>query len=64
MMKSKFKKGMSLFLATLLSCTSLMTSNIAPVQAATGQKTKVYLIDYPRAGDSNKWCLGTWRFTL
>lgn len=53
MMKSKFKKGMSLFLATLLSCTSLMTSNIAPVQAATGQKTKVYLIDYPRAGDSN-----------
>lgn len=58
-MKSKFKKGINLFLSTLICCSSLMTSS-TPVQAAVGQRAEVYMIDYPRAGDINK--NGNWGF--
>lgn len=53
MIKTKFKRGLSLFLATILSFSALASMVTTTAYAATGERADVYLIDYPRSGDTN-----------
>lgn len=53
MIKTKFKRGLSLFLATILSFSALASMVTTTAYAATGERADVYLVDYPRSGDAN-----------
>ena len=53
MVKTKFKKAVSLMLATVMSLTAFMGIGATPAFAAVGEKADVYLVDYPRSGDTN-----------
>ncbi|MDD3139423.1 MAG: SpaA isopeptide-forming pilin-related protein [Lachnospiraceae bacterium] len=57
MTKGKFKKFVSLAMATVIGL-STFAGATTTVLASTGDKADVYMIDYPRSGDSNnngKW---------
>ena len=53
MVKTKFKKAVSLVLATVMSLTAFMGIGATTAFAAVGEKADVYLVDYPRSGDTN-----------
>lgn len=53
MVKTKFKKAVSLMLATVMSLTAFMGIGLTTAFAAVGEKADVYLVDYPRSGDTN-----------
>ena len=53
MVKTKFKKAVSLMLAAVMSLTAFMDIGATTAFAAVGEKADVYLVDYPRSGDTN-----------
>ena len=53
MVKTKFKKAVSLMLAAVMSLTAFMGIGATTAFAAVGEKADVYLVDYPRSGDTN-----------
>lgn len=53
MVKTKFRKAVSLMLATVMSLTAFMSIGATTAFAAVGEKADVYLVDYPRSGDTN-----------
>ena len=66
MVKTKFKKAVSLMLAAVMSLTAFMGIGATTAFAAVGEKADVYLVDYPRSGDTNnngEWGHGIMRKT-
>ena len=58
MVKTKIKKAVSLVLATVMSLTTFTGIATLTSFAATGEQSNVYIVDFPRNGDSNnndKW---------
>lgn len=53
MIKSKFKRVTSLFLATLMCVTTFAGIGSTTAYAASGEKANVYMVDFPRDGDAN-----------
>ena len=53
MIKQKFRKVTSLFMAALMCVTTMASIGSTTAYAATGEKADVYLVDYPRSGDAN-----------
>lgn len=53
MVKTKLKKAVSLMLATVMSLTAFMSIGATTAFAAVGEKADVYLVDYPRSGDTS-----------
>ena len=53
MIKSKFKRVTSLFLATLMCVTTFAGIGSTIAYAASGEKADVYMVDFPRDGDAN-----------
>ncbi len=53
MIKSKLKRIMSVALAAVIGVTTFANIGATTAFAATGEKTKVYMVDFPRDGDSN-----------
>ena len=53
MIKSKFKRVTSLFLATLMCVTTFAGIGSTTAYAALGEKADVYMVDFPRDGDAN-----------
>lgn len=53
MVKTKIKKAVSLVLAAVMSLTAFMGIGATTAFAAVGEKADVYLVDYPRSGDTN-----------
>ena len=53
MVKTKFKKAVSLMLAAVMSLTAFTGIGATTAFAAVGEKADVYLVDYPRSGDTN-----------
>ena len=53
MIKQKFRKATSLFMAALMCVTTMAGIGTTTAYAATGEKADVYLVDYPRSGDAN-----------
>ena len=53
MVKTKFKKAVSLMLAAVMSLTAFMGIGATTAFAASGEKTEVYMVDFPRDGDAN-----------
>ena len=53
MIKSKFKRVTSLFLATLMCVTTFAGIGSTTAYAASGEKADVYMVDFPRDGDAN-----------
>ena len=51
MVKTKFKKAVSLMLAAVITAFTGIGATTA--FAAVGEKADVYLVDYPRSGDTN-----------
>lgn len=54
MIKSKFKRVTSLFLATLMCVTTFAGIGSTTAYAASGEKADVYMVDFPRDGDSDE----------
>lgn len=53
MIKTKFKKAVSFMLAAVMSLSAFMSIGATTAFAAVGEKADVYLVDYPRSGDTN-----------
>ena len=53
MVKMKIKRAVSLVMATVLSLSAFMSIGTSTAFAASGEKTKVYMVDFPRDGDAN-----------
>lgn len=53
MAKLKIKRAVSFVMATVLSLTAFMGVGANTAFAATGEKTNVYMVDFPRDGDAN-----------
>ena len=53
MIKSKLKRVMSVALAAVIGVTTFANIGATTTFAATGEKTNVYMVDFPRDGDSN-----------
>ena len=53
MIKSKFKRVTSLFLATLMCVTNFAGIGSTTAYATSGEKDNFYMVDYPRDGDAN-----------
>ena len=53
MIKSKFKRVTSLFLATLMCVTTFAGIGSTTAYAASGEKADVYMVDFPRDGEDN-----------
>ena len=53
MAKLKIKRAVSFVMATVLSLTAFMGVGTNTVFAAAGEKTNVYMVDFPRDGDAN-----------
>lgn len=65
MIKSKFKRVTSLFLATLMCVTTFAGIGSTTAYAASGEKADVYMVDFPRDGDANyDGGMGTQQFDL
>ena len=53
MVKTKIKRAISFVMATVLSLSAFMSIGTSTAFAASGEKTKVYMVDFPRDGDAN-----------
>ena len=53
MAKLKIKRAVSFVMATVLSLTAFMGVGANTVFATAGEKTNVYMVDFPRDGDAN-----------
>lgn len=53
MAKLKIKRAVSFLMATILSLTAFMGVGANTAFAAAGEKTNVYMVDFPRDGDAN-----------
>lgn len=53
MVKTKFKRAVSLMLATVMTLTAFVGIGSTTAFAAAGEQADVYLVDYPRSGDTN-----------
>ena len=53
MVKTKIKRAVSFVMATVLSLSAFMSIGTSTVFAASGEKTNVYMVDFPRDGDAN-----------
>ncbi len=53
MAKSKIKRAVSFVMVTVLSLSAFMSIGTSTAFAASGEKTKVYMVDFPRDGDAN-----------
>ena len=53
MVKTRFKKAVSLVMAAVMSLTAFTSIGATTAFAAVGEKADVYLVDYPRSGDTN-----------
>ena len=53
MVKTKIKRAVSFVMATVLSLSAFMSVGTSTAFAASGEKTKVYMVDFPRDGDAN-----------
>ena len=60
MAKLKIKRAVSFVMATVLSLTAFMGVGANTAFAAAGEKTNVYMVDFPRDGDAN--CDGVWGY--
>lgn len=53
MIRKNFKKTVSLFLALIILCTGLLSTGTLTAFAAVGEKSNVYIVEFPRSGDAN-----------
>ena len=53
MVKKKIKRAVSFVMATVLSLSAFMSIGTSTAFAASGEKTNVYMVDFPRDGDAN-----------
>ena len=53
MVKTKIKRAVSFVMATVLSFSAFMSIGTSTAFAASGEKTNVYMVDFPRDGDAN-----------
>ena len=53
MVKTKIKRAVSFVMATVLSLSAFMSIGTSTAFAASGEKSKVYMVDFPRDGDAN-----------
>ena len=53
MVKTKIKRAVSFVMATILSLSAFMSIGTSTAFAASGEKTNVYMVDFPRDGDAN-----------
>ena len=53
MAKLKIKRAVSFVMATVLGLTAFMGVGANTAFAAAGEKTNVYMVDFPRDGDAN-----------
>lgn len=53
MVKTKIKRAVSFVMATVLSLSAFMSIGTSTAFAASGEKTNVYMVDFPREGDAN-----------
>lgn len=53
MVKTKIKRAVSFVMATVFSLSAFMSIGTSTAFAASGEKTKVYMVDFPRDGDAN-----------
>ena len=53
MVKTKIKRAVSLVMAAVLSLSAFMSIGTSTALAASGEKTNVYMVDFPRDGDAN-----------
>ena len=53
MVKMKIKRAVSFVMATVLSLSAFMSIGTSTAFAASGEKTNVYMVDFPRDGDAN-----------
>ena len=53
MVKTKIKRAVSFVMATVLSLSAFMSIGTSTAFAASGEKTKVYMVDFHRDGDAN-----------
>ena len=53
MVKTKIKRAVSFVMATVLSLSAFMSIGTSTAFAASGEKTIVYMVDFPRDGDAN-----------
>ena len=53
MVKTKIKRAVSFVMATVLSLSAFMSIGTSTAFATSGEKTKVYMVDFPRDGDAN-----------
>ena len=53
MVKTKIKRAVSFVMATVLSLSAFMSVGTSTAFAASGEKTNVYMVDFPRDGDAN-----------
>ena len=60
MAKLKIKRAVSFVMATVLSLTAFMGVGANTAFASAGEKTNVYMVDFPRDGDAN--CDGVWGY--
>ena len=57
MVKTKIKRAVSFVMATVLSLSAFMSIGTSTAFAASGEKTKVYMVDFPRDVDANYDCV-------
>ena len=53
MVKTNIKRAVSFVMATVLSLSAFMSIGTSTAFAASGEKTNVYMVDFPRDGDAN-----------
>ena len=53
MVKTKIKRAVSFVMATVLGLSAFMSIGTSTAFAASGEKTEVYMVDFPRDGDNN-----------
>lgn len=53
MIRKNFKKILSAFLALTIFCVNLLSAGTLTAFAAVGEKSNVYIVEFPRSGDAN-----------
>lgn len=53
MVKTNIKRAVSFVMATVLSLSAFISIGTSTAFAASGEKTNVYMVDFPRDGDAN-----------
>ena len=54
MIRKNFKKVLSLFLTMTVICLSLFSVGTLSSYAAVGEKADVYIVEFPRSGETNR----------